>query len=206
MAKYKVTLTNGNEKLGMIKNFSVPAGVTCNPDAPCNCDKGGGCYARKGTFLFKNVKECHMNNLKAFNDDSEDFKEQFLNQLPLRGYARVHVGGDFISMDYLKTIIDIIKNAKGVKFLAYTKQYDIINNYVAEGGKIPKNMKVIFSAWNGFELNNPYNFPVSYVKDKKNLDSRIPKKAFLCGSKGKCDTCYYCWDMRKGQAVLFEKH
>jgi len=204
MANFKVTLTNGNEKLGMIKNFSVPAGITCNPDAPCNCDKGGGCYARKGSFLYPAVKNCHMNNFKAFKDDVEDFKEQFLNQLPLRGYARIHVGGDFVSTEYFKTIIEIVKQAKGVKFLAYTKQYDMINNYVANGGKIPKNIKIVFSAWNGFELKNPNNFPVSYVEDKKNLDARIPKKALLCG--GKCDQCYYCFDMRKGQAVKFKKH
>ena len=197
----KVTLTSGNRKLGAIINFSMPAGTTCRKDAPCN---GKGCYAQRGAFLYSNVRNCHMDNYKAFNEDVEDFKMQFMNQLPLRGYVRIHVAGDIFSMAYLETLFTIAKQAKGVQFMAFTKQYELINDYIAMGKKVPKNFKIIFSAWPNFPMDNPYNLPVSYVDDKNNLDDRIPKTAFKCG--GKCDQCFHCWGIKKNQKVVFKKH
>lgn len=194
-------VTNSNRKLGTIVAINLPAGCTCRPDAPCQKE----CYAKKGNFMFANVKNCYQENLDTFLNNPEQAKKDILEQLPYIGYCRIHASGDFVNKEYFEMIVDIAKQCKRVKFMAFTKKYELVNEYVANGGKIPSNLKIIFSAWftSDWTFDNPYKFPVSYVYDKK-INNPIPKKAIPCG--GQCDKCFMCWELKKGQAVRFDKH
>ena len=52
-------------------------------------------------------------------------------------------------------------------------------------------------------MSNPYRFPVAHYYDPK-LKNKIPKSAFPCS--GQCDQCFICWNLKKRQNVVFEKH
>jgi hypothetical protein len=138
-------------------------------------------------------------------ESPEQAENDILSQLPLIGYCRIHASGDIINSEYFDMLISIAKKAKGVKFMCFTKKYDIVNNYISSGNKIPTNFKVILSGWNGMEMDNPFNLPTAYVVLRNiEKDTRIKKSAIPCS--GKCDKCFACWNLKKGQQVLFHQH
>lgn len=120
-------------------------------------------------------------------------------------FFRWHVSGDIVDIDYLRHMVKIAEELPHTMFLAFTKQYDIVNQFVAEGGSIPNNLKIIFSAWKGFPMNNPYDFPTSEVIFK---DTEIQDSWKICG--GNCSTCACrgvgCWELQKGETIAFYKH
>ena len=200
MENLNVTISKGNSKMGLIYSVSVPPVITCRKDAPCQ----KGCYALKGSFLFPNVINSYKHNLELFLEHPMDFELSILKQLPMYGVFRWQVAGDIVNLEYFEMMIRIAKKLKNVKFLAFTKKYELVNDYIANGGKIPNNLKIVYSAWNGLEVINPTKFPVAYVRDEKNLDPNIPKTALPCS--GDCSQCLVCWGLRKRQSVVFHKH
>lgn len=194
----KVTL--GNRKLGSIFAINLPALVTCRADAPCR----KLCYAKKGHFLYPNVKNLYEENLNAYVTDPKQAELDIISQLPTEGTCRWHASGDIINREYLEMMVRIAKVRKNVKFMCFTKKYELINQYIADGNTFPKNLKMLFSGWYGLEMDNPYNFPTAYIELKKEHDDRIKKNAIPC--TGKCFQCFKCWNVRKGQQVLFQQH
>jgi len=195
-----VKLSKGNSKMGSMLSISVPAGVTCRVNAPCRKE----CYACKGSFCFPNVKNAYSNNLDCYNESKDNFKNTFLAQLPILGAFRWHVSGDIIDKNYLKMMINIANLSKEVKHLAFTKKYELINEFIANGGVIPENLVVVFSAWKGLEFENPYQLPIAYMRDKENLDKRIPDNTKECPSG--CSTCMKCWGLKHNESITFNKH
>lgn len=195
---FKVTV--GNTKLGTIPSINVPAIITCRKD--CTCTKV--CYANKGTFKFPSVKECYENNLKAYLDDPKQAETDIIKQLPLYGMVRWHSAGDIVNEEYFQMMVNIAKIKKGVKFMAFTKKYEIVNAYLDKGNKLPSNLKIIFSEWyDDYGLQNPHKLPMAYVYNHK-LDNEVPKKAILCS--GECNNCGLCWLLKNNQAVYFNIH
>lgn len=198
MIQFKVT--NYNSKLGSICSINLPAIKSCRKDAPCKKI----CYANKGNFLLPSVKKCYDNNLKSFLKDKSKAEMDIIKQLSNVRYCRLHASGDFINRDYFEMIVRIAKKAKHVRFMAFTKQYELINQYIAEGNIIPSNLKIIFSIWENFPMDNPYNLPTAFTKLKHGTDNRQKKKTVHCN--GRCDDCFKCWYIKKGQQVLFYQH
>jgi hypothetical protein len=70
-----------------IWNWTLPAWVTKLPDGRVVnvCPSAGACkdlcYARTGTYLFRNVREAHNRNLALTLDDLEGWKDQMLEEL-----------------------------------------------------------------------------------------------------------------------------
>lgn len=194
-------VNQGNTKLGKsILAINLPAISTCRQDAPCK----GVCYANKGCFKYKNVKECYANNLEVFLTDPIKAQHDILSQLPYMGFVRLHASGDFVNYTYLDMIVDICNKLPNVQFMAYTKKYEMFNKYVEEIGMLPDNLKIIFSQWDGFEMDNRHNFPVAQVRLKAGNVDPIQQDAFECS--GNCSQCYKCWMMEEGQTVVFNQH
>lgn len=195
---FKVTL--GNRKLGSICAINLPAIITCRDNAPCK----KLCYARKGHFQYSNVKNCYEENLRAFLEEPKQAELDIINQLPIEGHCRIHASGDFVNKEYLEMLIRVAKKCKGVKFMAFTKKYELVNDYLNNGNKLPSNFKILFSGWYGLEMENPHNLPTAYIQLKKQNDDRIKKNAIQC--TGSCPKCFSCWKVRKGQQVMFHQH
>lgn len=197
-------VTNGNTKLSSsIPSINLPAGITCRADAPCKKE----CYARKGNFAYRPVKECYTNNLNHYLKDPTGYFDEiikFFNQpLAIYRYARWHSSGDIVDMQYLNGMCRVAHKCKRTKFLCFTKKYELVNKYLDNDGCIPPNLHIVFSGWDkDWTFDNPYNLPTAYVRFKN--DDRNFSKAKECS--GKCYECVACWKLKKGQMVVFDKH
>lgn len=103
-------------------------------------------------------------------------------------------------------MVAIAKEFPNIRFLAYTKKFELVNTYLKKGYRIPKNLRVLFSNWDkDFKVENPYNRPMTYVNFKdSNRNPEIPTKGFVC--PGSCENCKKCWHLTKSQSVIFNQH
>lgn len=200
----KISLTNS--KLGtQIPSVNLPPIITCRKNTPC----AHGCYACKGHYLYKNVKDSLKNNLAYYLYDSEGFFNdiaKFLtNGLVNYKFMRWSASGDIVDLNYLFGMVKVARKCKNVKFLCFTKKFEIVNEYLKDN-ILPNNLKIVFSAWDKtFTVDNPYNLPVAYVNfKKKERNPEIPELAIPC--EGSCPECMSCWSLKKGQSVVFKQH
>ncbi|MCZ2394938.1 MAG: hypothetical protein LC100_00170 [Chitinophagales bacterium] len=198
----------GNSKVSeYVAVVNMPAGFTCPADAPCKA----GCYALKGRYSFNNVTLPAWRNLYFFNSNPTGFFKAIENELqeaddlrPWRWF-RWHESGDIVNYDYFCGMVTIAKKFKRINFMAYTKKYSIVNQYIEENGALPKNLTIIFGVWGVYGLGvNKYNLPYAYVKGV-GADEYIPTSAAPC--EGSCKECgFKCWKLKKRQSVVFDKH
>lgn len=199
--KQYAKVSNTNSKLGgQIYSINLPPVVTCRADAPCF----KGCYACKGNWLFPNVKNSLQQNLEAYKNNHKLFFESVAAQTALVRFCRWHSSGDIVDMQYFEGMCKVARKNKGTHYLCFTKKYELINEFLSKGKRIPKNLSIVLSAWSNWIPENPYNLPMTYVYGKEFNNELIPKDAIPCG--GKCETCQACWTLKKGQHVYFLKH
>lgn len=202
----EVKISLSNSKLGMIPSVNLPPIVTCRENCPC----AGECYARKGHFLFENVKESMRSNLVLYKRDSEKYFNEirrFVNNgLFSYSYFRWHAAGDIVDKDYLTGMVRVAKELPSTKFLAFTKKFEMVNDYLTEKGSFPRNLNLVLSAWgDSFPLKNLHCLPIAYVRFKDGAQNKmIPSTAAECS--GDCSTCLQCWNIKCGQSVVFNKH
>lgn len=189
-------------KLGsQIPAINLPPLVTCRPDAPCRKD---GCYALRGHWIFKAVKDCLKKNLNAYYENPKLFFDCIISGTALSLYCRWFASGDIVDSQFFLGMCRVARINKHTQYLCFTKKFEIVNDYLASGKRIPSNLHVVFSTWGDFMPENPYNLPMTFIQ-AKNLDcSNIPESAIPCS--GHCESCQSCWSLKKKQAVVFKKH
>ena len=196
-----VSISKGNSKMGAIPSVSLPACVTCNPSAPCF----KLCYAAKITRLYKTVKTAYENNLNILNNNPVLYWDQVKTAAKMARYFRYHVSGDIPDLAYLINMIDVARELPHTQFLAFTKQYTIVNDYLKYNGTIPENLKIIFSNWGAWKCDNPYNLPVCEIILKGSEPAPDWK---ICG--GNCTECacrgVNCWDLKNGETIAIYQH
>lgn len=207
----EVHLSTSNRKTGGCCNDLAFPTCTCREDAPCK--NGGGCYCMKGTQQMSSVLAAYTRNLRLYNTDPQDFWEQVVfkvkhNPLPL---FRFFDAGDIPDYDFFCGMVELAKQFPDIKFMSFTKKYDIVDKWLDENGDLPENLNIIFSAWHiGWKVENPFGLPVAYVDFKdKTLNPEFPKGITSCpNQKDKtitCSSCRKCWDKRI-EAVKFIQH
>ena len=115
------------------------------------CPQAGACaalcYARSGTFRFKNVKAAHARNLKLVIDTPDEWEaamnDEIARYIKPGSYVRIHDSGDFFTADYLMAWMRIAANHPAVTFYAYTKEVSMFKR-LAEG-KAPANFRWLYS-------------------------------------------------------------
>ena len=164
----------------------------------------------KGTQAMATVVAAYLRNLTIYNRDPKDFWDQVRfkikhNPLPL---FRFFDAGDIPSYEFFCGMVELAKDFPDIKFMSFTKKYDIVNEWLKANGNLPDNLNIIFSAWHiGWEVNNPYGMPVAYVDfTDKTLNPEFPKGITGCpNQKDKtitCSVCQKCWS-KKVKAVKF---
>lgn len=169
-------LSSGNSELRAdgIYTWSIPALAVklSNGKNFLTCPNAGSCaslcYARNGTFLFRNVKAKHVSNLERVLDNPDQWMNEMIEELnkpkyrptgkprainidpvdeDLRAWikvggkaVRIHDSGDFFNEDYYRRWQFIAKCHPDVMFYAYTKEIEMVK----AGDKI-KNLRIIFS-------------------------------------------------------------
>lgn len=203
-----ITISLTNSKLGgQIPSINLPPIKTCRKTGlPC----AHLCYGRKGNFRFSNTEQSRENNYQEYLKDPMNYfgtiKKFLTSGLVSYKFFRYHATGDIPEKTYFELMLKVAKEVPEVKFLAFTKQFEIVNEELNAGIIIPENMKIVFSAWDkDFKVPNPYDFPVTYVSFKDNSKNpNIPEFAIPC--IGKCYECRACWNLQKGQSVVFNQH
>lgn len=106
------------------------------------------CYAKNGTYNFKNVKKAHIQKLELVLFDRLKWKTLMRAELALKKYVgkyiRIHDSGDFFSREYALDWIDFAHETPHTTFYAYTKEVSLFKRF-DEKKLIPKNFIVIFS-------------------------------------------------------------
>lgn len=201
-----VCISKSNIKLGMIPSVSLPPIVTCSPNACKFCGKK--CYARKMCKLRPSVKESYENNLDILLNDKEKFWREVGGSMALTTYFRFFVSGDIYDKDFLENMVLCAKKNKHCNILCFTKKYSLVNEYL-EHHRLPKNLKIVFSAWKGLEMPNPYKLPTAEVMYKDGTSTAEEGKKYIYCS-GNCSECISenrnCWNLKKGEGVIFAEH
>lgn len=202
----EINMANKNSKTGAAcLNLAFPV-CTCRVDAPCKAT----CYACKGCQMIANVQAAYYRNLRLYHDDPDNFFEQVYYKIKFSRLPKVRLfdSGDFPDADFLVRLVELCRKTPDTKYMAFTKQYEIVNDYITKNGNLPDNLNIMFSAWHKlWNVPNPYGLGVAYVDfDDKSLNPEFPKNAFVCpGRASTCSACGACWN-KKLTAVLFHQH
>jgi hypothetical protein len=199
----KVSISNGNDKMGRIKSVSLPPVTTCRPDAPCIKK----CYARR-MLRYPNVRSAYENNLGMYWDEPAEYFKQIENVARLERFFRWHVSGDIPSIDYLWRMVRVARHCEHTQFICFTKKYEIVNQFIFEGGVIPSNLVIVFSVWEGLSMENPYDFPRAKVISEQTADEFGRDSHNVC--QGNCATCasngWGCWYLTTGEVIYLVEH
>lgn len=201
MNTLKVSISAKNSKMGAIPSVSLPPVVTCKNCETCKYK----CFALKLTRRRPSVKNAYNRNLSILNASRDDYFLQVKAAAITTRFFRWHVSGDIVDADYLKRMCKIARDCKQTHFLAFTKNYEDVNEYLTNHRK-PANLQLIFSLpFNGAAIDNPHNLPTAAVV----LRGHEPAPDYkMCG--GNCTECACrgvgCWELKKGETIAFNEH
>lgn len=197
-----IKISPGNSKLGSIPSVSLPAVETCRP---CECQKK--CYARRLENLRPNVHNAYQKNLEVLSTDPQTYWREVEATIMLSRFFRFHVSGDIPDKQYFANMVEIAKRNSHCQILCFTKKYEIVNEYLTGCCSIPDNLHIIFSAWVGLELVNPFSLPTAHVRFRDGT-STASEHAVECN--GNCSDCAVtdggCWSLKSGEEVVFHEH
>ena len=116
-------LTFGNNKLGNVANWSLPAIKTC-PGRTALCEDL--CYAHKGFYRYPSTTKVQEDNLRqAKLVRFTNYIIKTINERDIR-LMRVHASGDFFDLAYAEKWYDIFKITRTTtKFWLYTRSWRI---------------------------------------------------------------------------------
>lgn len=197
-----VSISKGNIKMGAIQSVSLPAIKTCRD---CLCKEK--CYAAKLERFRPSVRNAYQRNLDILLNDPEAYWREVEAAVMTNRYFRFHISGDIPTIDYLRRMIDIAKRNQHCEILCFTKRYEYVNQLLAEEVELPDNLHLIFSAWVGLEMVNPFSLPEAHVRFKDG-STTAREDAIPCG--GNCTECVTtdggCWTLKHGEQVVFNEH
>lgn len=184
-AVHSFHIQDGNDKTDIVWTISIMPILDCHEtacshkcyDCVHDCWRDSVCNDRARNSAIKHnsqelfwkliLEECIKHNVKVL---------------------RINVGGDLYPDDP-KWINWLSKQRPKMEIQFFTKCYDYVNDYYDSGHRFRKNVFCLFSEWEGVEMKNPYNFPVSRIWWK----GQARPKGFGCP-----DLCSYCKINKKG--------
>jgi hypothetical protein len=161
-----------------IWNWTIPAWFTRRTDGTLfkTCPSAGICaklcYARNGTYLFRNVQAAHNRNLELVLTDIAEWRRLMYGELKTRmkpkpralpegvsaldldafmaswvmsglPAVRIHDAGDFFAPWYLTLWLEVAADHPHLLFYAYTKEVAMFREQAAHG--FPDNFRYLFS-------------------------------------------------------------
>lgn len=199
-----LSISRGNTKLGRVMSVSLPPVKSCGSGLPCY----GKCYAAKLARVRPVVRAAWERNWKAVMTGRtgyfSEIREAVLKAAP--ELFRWHVAGDIPDFNYLGRMCDLASDVPGTLFLAFTKKYDLLLNWLYDGQSEPDNLTLVASAWPGLTVPDEVltGFPSAWMRPCKGYAPGIPEAAAEC--PGNCESCRICWNMLPGESVVFDEH
>lgn len=196
----KISISNGNRKMGAVPSVSLPPVITCA--SGCKCAEK--CYAAKLCRFRSTVRAAYQRNFDALKADMGGYFAQVKAAAVVTRFFRFHVSGDIPDLNYLDRMVKLAEELPGTKFLAFTKRYRLVNNFL-QWSQLPANLQIVFSEWPGMAMDNPHNLPVAHVIFKGETPADEWK---ICGGNcAECGACGVgCWELRHGEHIAFYEH
>lgn len=205
VANQHVKLQRGNRKTGAncwtVSLLPIIDCLNCSGCAP-------QCYDLRNDLIYPTVIADRARNsaihkldpTRYWTEIDQQIKANFVTEL------RLNVGGDLTYLDFKMVKLIGELNPKTM-ILFFTKNYDGINKFLDEDS-FPDNVKPIMSAWEGMERENRHNLPESHVLYEDGRTTAPEYGATYCG--GNCSECAFegkgCWNLKKGEHVIFRAH
>lgn len=153
------------------------------------------------------VRQAYKHNYDLLKCDSDTYWREVEASIMMSRFFRYHVSGDIPDNVYLAHMIEIAERNPHCEMLCFTKKYNLINDHLDFGGKIPKNLHIIMSGWRGIEMINPYNLPEAHVRYK---DGSTTARIDAIQCHGNCTECALtdggCWSLKNGEQIVFKEH
>ena len=204
----RVRISNSNSKMGAVTSVSTLPFITC-PEC-CEHTCGAKCYAAKLANLRPTVlKSYAINTALAIYKPAEFWKQVSAAACAVR-FFRFHVSGDIMGKAYFMHMIDTCRGNPKTEFLCFTKQFEIVNNWISENGALPENLHILFSGWSNLVPVNPHKLPETNVISRGESSAwwDLPDNWKLCG--GNCFNCACrgmgCWQAVSGDVIAFKEH
>lgn len=198
-----VKISRGNTKMGDIPSVSLPSIKTCRTDCGCSTK----CYASRLEKLRPAVRRAYEHNYRILTRNPDTYWREVEASIMMSRFFRFHVSGDIPDNVYLAHMIEIAERNSHCEILCFTKKYRLVNDHLSFGGKLPKNLHIVLSGWQGVEMENPYNLPEAHVRYKDGTTT-ARGDAKQCG--GNCAECAItdegCWTLQSGEQVIFNEH
>lgn len=212
-AETKVSISEGNSKMGSVPSFSVMPFITCG-----NAECKAWCYAGRMANRLNNVMHAYAINTAMVIKYPTQTAIQIVDYIMSNNvrFFRFNVAGDFNLVNYMGIAWHVVRTCKNCQFLSFTKAFDHFNEFLRiiqdihndTFDNIFPNWHVLYSGYtadNEKKPNNPYNFPetIVYINDYEYI-----KTWFQCG--GLCEECACkgvgCWQLKKGDTLAFRMH
>lgn len=155
------------------------------------------CYAKKGMYVFRVVREAQARRLKILREDMHAWMRAMVSLLEKK-YARKvgdervfrwHDSGDLQSVEHLSAIVQIAKALPSILFWLPTHEPKMIRDYLAAGNSFPDNLTVRISA--------PVVGQESFRLPKGTVGSTVGSgKGWACPARmqgNACQACRACW-------------
>jgi len=200
-----VKLMKGNAKTGKeVWTVSLAPIIDCQNCSGCKAK----CYDIRNDCIYPQVIESRAKNSALHRLDIERYWAEIEEQIREKkvSFLRINVGGDvsFEDMEFIRAIAERNPNCR---ILFFTKNYGDANYFLGMY-KMPENMHMIFSRWNGMECENPYEIPESHVLWADGETTAPMYGAYFC--QGNCGHCFLgdegCPNLKRGEHVVFNAH
>lgn len=123
-------------------NFGIPAYKSASGKLTCpmalECVKF--CYAKKGAYIWSNVKPAFEKRYELTKTDEFVSKMNAEIKSKKADFVRIHDSGDYYSKAYLDKWLKIAIHNPNVKFYSYTNMVEMFKNII-----LPDNFDVIYS-------------------------------------------------------------
>lgn len=201
-----VSISGGNNKMGHVPSVSLPALIYC---IMCGCR--AKCYANRLEKFRKNIREAYARNAKILKNNPAEYWRQVREAIAKTKFFRFHVSGEIPNYEYFCEMVESSIQNPHCQILCFTKKYAIVNTWIKLHGDsaeaLPKNLHILFSAWKGLKMENPYNLPEAHVRYK---DGTTTAKEGAIHCFGNCETCYLagcgCWALKCGEQLELDEH
>ena len=203
----RCSISKYNMKMGIIPSFSLPPYVACEKNLPCYKE----CYANKhGYGLYKQTHMAYDDNWYTLQNQPEVIWRTIEATAMMSRAFRWHVSGDIVDTDYLQHMVDIASRNPHCEMICFTKKFAIVNGWMKEHGELPANLHMIYSAWKGLPMDNPFFMPECHIIYKDGSTTASEEKvSYICKGKG-CDECCrehkHCFALKKNEQILLHQH
>ena len=207
LKKEATAITGGLSKPNKMPGPSInlPA-VACITGAKLVKVKGStcsGCYALKGRYRFKNVRDAMKRRLDRLHDPR--WIDAMVTLIKGRHWQkpqpvfRWHDSGDIQSVQHLKNIFEVCKQTPDTSHWLPTRESRFLK--LMDPDVVPKNLKIVLSDHMNDQQVAPTWWP--YTSGVTTDHNQVTCPAASQGNK--CLDCRKCWD-RNTKRVIYGKH